>query len=125
MRTQERWRWVGQGPQFLKIGGRVIYRIETTKPSSARRIALPEIGIESDPLPKVGSPDAGVFRLDQGDGLVASLDFVSMIGTLFPSRRVVVPRCSIDAKPPTFRPHLPASGTSGGSEYWMRLAEMR
>ena len=27
-RTLERWRWIGDGPQFLKIGGRVIYRIE-------------------------------------------------------------------------------------------------
>jgi len=27
-RTLERWRWVGEGPQYLKIGGRVIYRIE-------------------------------------------------------------------------------------------------
>lgn len=27
-RTLERWRWVGEGPQYLKIGGRVIYRME-------------------------------------------------------------------------------------------------
>lgn len=27
-RTLERWRWVGEGPHFLKLGGRVIYRIE-------------------------------------------------------------------------------------------------
>ncbi len=27
-RTLERWRWLGQGPRFLKIGGRVIYRVE-------------------------------------------------------------------------------------------------
>jgi predicted site-specific integrase-resolvase len=27
-RTLERWRWTGQGPQFLKIGGRVVYRLE-------------------------------------------------------------------------------------------------
>ena len=27
-RTLERWRWIGQGPRFLKIGGRVIYRME-------------------------------------------------------------------------------------------------
>lgn len=26
-RTLERWRWLGQGPQYLKIGGRVIYRV--------------------------------------------------------------------------------------------------
>ena len=27
-RTLERWRWTGQGPAFMKIGGRIIYRIE-------------------------------------------------------------------------------------------------
>lgn len=27
-RTLERWRWLGQGPAYLKIGGRVAYRIE-------------------------------------------------------------------------------------------------
>jgi predicted site-specific integrase-resolvase len=27
-RTLERWRWTGQGPRFLKVGGRVVYRIE-------------------------------------------------------------------------------------------------
>ena len=27
-RTLERWRWVGDGPQFLKLGGRVVYRVE-------------------------------------------------------------------------------------------------
>lgn len=27
-RTLERWRWIDEGPQFLKVGGRVIYRLE-------------------------------------------------------------------------------------------------
>jgi hypothetical protein len=27
-RTLERWRWLNQGPAFLKIGGRVVYRLE-------------------------------------------------------------------------------------------------
>jgi predicted site-specific integrase-resolvase len=27
-RTLERWRWMGQGPRFLKAGGRVVYRVE-------------------------------------------------------------------------------------------------
>jgi hypothetical protein len=27
-RTLERWRWLQQGPQYLKIGGRVVYRLE-------------------------------------------------------------------------------------------------
>lgn len=27
-RTLERWRWLGQGPKFLKLGGRIAYRLE-------------------------------------------------------------------------------------------------
>ncbi|KGL02744.1 helix-turn-helix domain-containing protein [Thalassobacter stenotrophicus] len=27
-RTLERWRWSGEGPNYLKLGGRVIYRLE-------------------------------------------------------------------------------------------------
>ena len=27
-RTLERWRWLKCGPQYLKIGGRVVYRLE-------------------------------------------------------------------------------------------------
>ena len=27
-RTLEQWRWQGRGPRYLKIGGRVVYRIE-------------------------------------------------------------------------------------------------
>lgn len=26
-RTLERWRWEGRGPQYLKLGGRVVYRL--------------------------------------------------------------------------------------------------
>ena len=26
-RSLERWRWLGRGPKFLKIGGRVAYRL--------------------------------------------------------------------------------------------------
>ena len=27
-RTLARWRWTGEGPSFMKLGGRVIYRLE-------------------------------------------------------------------------------------------------
>jgi len=27
-RTLERWRWLHQGPRYLKIGGRVVYRLD-------------------------------------------------------------------------------------------------
>lgn len=26
-RTLERWRWMGEGPAFIKLGGRVVYRL--------------------------------------------------------------------------------------------------
>lgn len=26
-RTLERWRWAGEGPRFVKLGGRVVYRL--------------------------------------------------------------------------------------------------
>jgi hypothetical protein len=28
LRTLERWRWLGQGPVYLKLGGRVSYRVD-------------------------------------------------------------------------------------------------
>jgi hypothetical protein len=28
VRTLERWRWLGQGPAFLKLGGRIVYRLD-------------------------------------------------------------------------------------------------
>ena len=27
-RTLERWRWTGEGPHFVKLGGRVVYRLD-------------------------------------------------------------------------------------------------
>lgn len=27
-RTLERWRWLGIGPRYIKIGGRVVYRLQ-------------------------------------------------------------------------------------------------
>lgn len=26
-RTLERWRWAGEGPVYMKLGGRVVYRV--------------------------------------------------------------------------------------------------
>jgi len=37
-RTLERWRWLGQGPRFLKIGGRVAYRLEDIEKFEATQI---------------------------------------------------------------------------------------
>jgi hypothetical protein len=36
-RTLERWRWLQQGPAYLKIGGRVAYRIEDVEAYEATR----------------------------------------------------------------------------------------
>ena len=27
-RTLERWRWAGEGPAYMKLSGRVVYRLE-------------------------------------------------------------------------------------------------
>jgi hypothetical protein len=37
-RTLERWRWLGQGPRYLKIGGRVVYRLEDIEAFEARQL---------------------------------------------------------------------------------------
>lgn len=39
-RTLERWRWLGQGPTFLKLGGRVAYRIEDVESFEAASVSL-------------------------------------------------------------------------------------
>jgi predicted DNA-binding transcriptional regulator AlpA len=38
-RTLERWRWQGEGPRFIKIGGRVVYRVEDIEAYEAERAA--------------------------------------------------------------------------------------
>jgi Helix-turn-helix domain len=37
-RTLERWRWLGQGPTFLKLGGRVVYRLEDIESIEANHL---------------------------------------------------------------------------------------
>ena len=36
-RTLERWRWLREGPEYLKIGGRVLYRLEDIEAFEADR----------------------------------------------------------------------------------------
>lgn len=45
-RTLERWRWLGQGPAFLKIGGRVLYRLDDiiAYETNSMRISTSDIG---------------------------------------------------------------------------------
>ncbi len=37
-RTLENWRWLGQGPAYLKVGGRVLYRIEDVETFEAESL---------------------------------------------------------------------------------------
>ena len=37
-RTLERWRWTGEGPQYVKLGGRVVYRLEDVEAYEAEQI---------------------------------------------------------------------------------------
>ena len=37
-RTLERWRWTGEGPAYLKIGGRVVYRLEDIEAYEAENL---------------------------------------------------------------------------------------
>jgi hypothetical protein len=37
-RTLERWRWLKTGPRYLKIGGRVVYRLEDIEAYEAERM---------------------------------------------------------------------------------------
>ena len=36
-RTLERGRWTGEGPQFVKLGGRVVYRLEDVEAFEAEQ----------------------------------------------------------------------------------------
>ena len=36
-RTLERWRWLGTGPAYIKVGGRVIYSIDDIKAYETRQ----------------------------------------------------------------------------------------
>jgi hypothetical protein len=37
-RTLERWRWTGEGPRFLKLGGRIVYREDDVEAYEADRL---------------------------------------------------------------------------------------
>ena len=39
-RTLERWRWRNEGPAYLKLGGRVAYRLEDVEAYEAKRIRM-------------------------------------------------------------------------------------
>jgi len=47
-RTLERWRWLKAGPRYLKIGGRVVYRLEDVEAFETCQLHL------SNPPPVTG-----------------------------------------------------------------------
>lgn len=56
-RTLERWRWLGQGPVFLKLGGRVVYRVQDIEGYEANHLQANTNG----PLPR-GTSQTGCDR---------------------------------------------------------------
>ena len=48
-RTLERWRFTGEGPQFIKIGGRVAYRLEDIEAYEAEQIRQATPGVRRGP----------------------------------------------------------------------------
>ena len=40
-RTVERWRWMNEGPAYIKIGGRVAYRLDDIEAFEAKQIHQP------------------------------------------------------------------------------------
>lgn len=43
-RTLEQWRWQGRGPKYLKIGGRVIYRLDDVETYEAENLHMNTVG---------------------------------------------------------------------------------
>ena len=48
-RTLEQWRWQGKGPRYLKIGGRVVYRVEDVEAFEAVNLHVNTIGPIDEP----------------------------------------------------------------------------
>ncbi|MCA3559897.1 MAG: DNA-binding protein [Aestuariivirga sp.] len=48
-RTLERWRFTGEGPQFIKIGGRVAYRLGDVEAYEAEQIRQVTPGVRRGP----------------------------------------------------------------------------
>ena len=61
-RTLERWRVEGSGPAYLKIGGRVIYRIEDIEAYEAAQLHAPVTETRVGPSPtEHGQPGCIVY----------------------------------------------------------------
>lgn len=47
-RTLERWRFAGEGPQFVKLGGRVVYRLEDIEAFETEQIRHSTPGVSRE-----------------------------------------------------------------------------
>lgn len=45
-RTLERWRWLKEGPRYLKIGGRVVYTLEDIQAYESKQAKSAKLGLE-------------------------------------------------------------------------------
>jgi hypothetical protein len=45
-RTLERWRWLKEGPRYLKIGGRVVYTLEDIQAYESKQAKSANPGLE-------------------------------------------------------------------------------
>ena len=48
-RTLERWRWLKAGPEYLKIGGHVVYRLEDVESFEAAKLCRPTTPQQTKP----------------------------------------------------------------------------
>jgi hypothetical protein len=56
-RTLERWRWTGEGPRYLKIGGRVVYRLEDIERYEAEQLRLADANRPEPAFPRFDGAD--------------------------------------------------------------------
>lgn len=57
-RTLERWRCIGTGPEFLKLGGRVVYRREDVEAFEASQLRRPVPSQVTSPVRLTATPHA-------------------------------------------------------------------
>ena len=59
-RTLERWRWTGEGPQYVKLGGRVVYRLEDVEEYEREQIRASTADTLHDEARKAGALGADI-----------------------------------------------------------------
>ena len=59
-KTLERWRMTGNGPTFLKLGSRVLYRMDDVSAHEAQRLRFPHIFHAASTTKRACSIEAGV-----------------------------------------------------------------